>query len=129
MDVFQRINQIYQTNFARIVEEEILTYLKGQNMIKLSTGVEVSEETVISALKKAGISVESKYVFKAGDVAYNEINGKSHSSDDWRFIVNIDGKLCSICAPGTLQGWEQKYFERNNYVYAGRQSDLLSVTK
>lgn len=31
-------------------------------MIKLSTGVEVSEETVVNALKAAGISVELKHV-------------------------------------------------------------------
>lgn len=94
-------------------------------MIKLSTGVEISEDTVISALKKAGISVEPKHVFNKGDVAYNETNNKIDKPKDWRLIVGVNGKLCSVDSYGILQGWEQKYFERNNYVYAGRQLDLL----
>ena len=124
MDVFQRINKMYQVAVAEI-EREMLAYcLKGIKMIKLSTGVEVSEETVISALKKAGISVEPKHIFRAGDVA---IPG---TSTDWRFIINVGGHLRSVNKNGFEQGvYEpgkgQEHFEKYNYKYVGRQSDLI----
>ncbi len=87
-------------------------------MIKLSSGVELSESTVISALKKAGISVEPKHVFEVGDIAtrYGE----------WRFIVKIDGKLTSVGENGYTSGsYDQKDFEYHCYKYVGRQSDIL----
>ena len=123
--VFQRINKMYQVSVAEI-EKEMLAYcLKGIKMIKLSDGVEISEDTVISALKKAGISVELKHIFQRGDIAYNEVGSKVHNSEDWRFIVSVNGWLCSVDKNGVLQGWGQKYFENCNYKYVGRQSDLL----
>jgi len=92
-------------------------------MIKLSTGVELSEDTVISALKKAGISVEPKHVFKAGDVAY--YGGKTHLSTEWRFIVLIDGKLCAINRWGSVSSTGQESFEACGYKYVGRLSDMI----
>ena len=53
-------------------------------LMKLSNGVELSEETVISALKAKGINVEPRHEFVAGDVAF--ISGKK-SLDGWRLII------------------------------------------
>lgn len=92
-------------------------------MIKLSTGVEISENTVINALQKAGISVElPKHIFQAGDVA--KANG------EWRFIVKFEDVLYSVDKYGNqLRGITTKsgqdHFVTYNYKYVGRQSDLL----
>ena len=93
-------------------------------MIKLSNGVEISEDTVVSALKKAGITVEPKHIFKAGDVAYV---GHTKSPYDWRLIFRCDDrKLYSVNQAGNKQGdGSQEYFERNHYNYVGRQLTLL----
>jgi hypothetical protein len=56
----REINKLFQINFAELEIKAVAHYLRGLKMIKLSTGVEISEDTVISALKKAGISVEPK---------------------------------------------------------------------
>lgn len=123
MDVFQRINKMYQVSVAEI-EKEMLTYcLKGLKMIRLSNGVEISEATVVSALKKAGINIEPKHIFKAGDIAKTP-------HGDWRFIVRIGANLHAInrngCELGAYAPEEgQEHFEKFNYKYAGRQSDLL----
>ena len=97
-------------------------------MIKLSNGVEISEDTVVSALKKAGISVEPKpkHIFQAGDVAYL---GGYKELGCLRFIVKLNGKLHSLyrngyCASGDVN---QDYFERYNYRYAGRLEDFLKI--
>lgn len=97
-------------------------------MIKLSTGIEISEDTIISALKKAGISVEPKHVFSRGDIAYAH-NGVKYGKNksDWRFIVQLDGKLHGFDRWGNYSGsCGQVQFESNNYEYAGKQVDLLS---
>lgn len=92
-------------------------------IIKLSNGVEISEETVVNALKKAGISVEPKHVFNAGDVA--KVFGNT-SPGSWRLIASIDGKLYSINQLGYKQGdGTQQYFEHNGYKFVGRQQDIL----
>jgi len=101
-------------------------------MIKLSSGVELSEDTVVAALKKAGISVEPrrsptasvpKHIFKAGDVAYY---GGIESLGNWRFIVSAGGKLYAIGSNGLPTGsYSQKDFEYHHYKYAGKQYDLL----
>ena len=123
MDVFQRINIMYQTNFAKIEREILAHYLKGQNMIKLSTGIEVSEETVISALKKVGINVEPKHVFAKGDIA--QVFGNK-SPGGWRLIISHGSGLRSVNQCGFIQGdGTQEYFEYNGYKFVGRQKDLL----
>lgn len=95
-------------------------------MIRLSTGVELSEDTVVSALKKAGIRVEPKHVFEAGDVAYNSSIKDLYS---WRLIFRCNGGLYSINQAGTKQGdGSQEYFEHNHYRYVGRQKDLLRIS-
>lgn len=92
-------------------------------MIKLSNGVELSEDTVVSALKKAGINVEPKHIFEAGDVAYV---GSMKSPYDWRLIFSFTGSLYSVNQAGYKQGdGTQGYFERNHYKYVGRQINLL----
>jgi len=99
-------------------------------MIKLSNGVELSEETVISALetiivalKKTRIEVnppEPGHEFRPGDVAY--FNGRETPSC-WRFIT--DG-LKSVSSDGFINGeGTQEYFHKNNYKYAGRMTDLI----
>ena len=88
-------------------------------MIKLSNGTEISEDTVISALKKAGISVEPKHIFQAGDVA------TSGTTTYWRFIIQVDGKLYSVGKNGYVCGTGQDCFTENEYKFVGRQSDLL----
>jgi len=92
-------------------------------MIKLSTGVEVSESTVISALKKAGISVEPKHVFEAGDVAY--YGGRTHLPSEWRFIVSVDGKLRAINRWGSEATVGQGSFEACGYKYTGRLTNIV----
>lgn len=90
-------------------------------MIKLSNGVEVSEDAVVSALNKAGINVEPpkpKYIFKAGDVARNENN-------ETRIIVRVNGALKSFSKHGTSISDGQQDFERFDYKYVGRISDFI----
>lgn len=116
------LNWILQMNFAEIEIKMIANYLKGLKMIKLSTGVEISEDTVVSALKKAGISVEPKHVFEAGDVAVNE-----GEADIWRFIIRIDGRLCGVDRHGFNNGKGQKYFEAHNYKFVGKLSDTIPI--
>lgn len=91
-------------------------------MIKLSNGVEISEDTVVSALKKAGINVEPKHIFETGDVAYCE--GKI-DSDNWRLIVEIHRILYSVDNAGNYIIQGQAAFETYNYKYIGKLKDLL----
>lgn len=93
-------------------------------MIKLSSGVELSEDTVVAALKKAGISVEPKHVFEAGDVAYFD---GVETDPNWRLIANVGGTLYAINKNGENASGHanQSYFETWNYKYVGRQEDLL----
>ena len=92
-------------------------------MIKLSNGVELSEETVISALKKAGIEVnppEPGHEFRPGDVAYFD---GYECPECWRFITV---GLKSVSSDGFINGeGTQEYFHKNNYKYAGRMTDLI----
>lgn len=89
-------------------------------MFKLSNGVEISEETVISALKKSGICVEPKHVWAPGDVAY--VDGDANYPVSWRLIISINGELKAANQLGWVQGdGSQKYFERNGYKFVGRQ--------
>lgn len=91
-------------------------------MIKLSNGVEISENTVVSALKKAGISVEpkpKKHIFSAGDMAKNDMGL-------WRLIVRISGKNYSVDRYGTYQGQGQGHFEALDYKYVGKLSNTVS---
>jgi len=101
------------------------------SMIKLSSGVEISEQTVLSALQSAGIEVKPKHIFESGDVAYY---GGRESKDDWRFMVRINGKLYSVNLGGAEAALfnhnlnhSQKYFERNNYKFAGKLRDLIEI--
>ena len=94
-------------------------------MIRLSNGVELSEDTVISALKKAGISVEPKHVFKAGDVAKTNWSG-----DTERIIINTHGgNLIAVDTHGNQRGSDKDgdgRFRDCRYEYVGRLSDMLS---
>ena len=89
-------------------------------MIKLSNGVEISEDTVVSALKKSGISVEPKHIFRAGDVAKNY-----NVTRQWRLIISKGGTLYAVDELGVICGSGQRYFEDFNYKFVGRQKDLL----
>jgi hypothetical protein len=96
------------------------------SLIKLSNGVEISEETVVIALEKAGIETKSKHIFEAGDVAY--IDGINIPSD-WRLIISVEGRLRSVNQNGYVQGnGTQQYFENNHYQYYDRQEDLLKLS-
>ena len=96
------------------------------SLIRLSNGVEISEDTIVAALEKAGIETklpETKHIFEAGDVAY--VDG-TNKCQDWRLIVSINGKLKSVNRNGWIQGnGTQEYFKNNYYIFAGKQSDLL----
>lgn len=93
-------------------------------MIRLSNGVEISEDTVINALEEAGISTTPKHIFEAGDVAYIYEN---NNSVNWRLIISIHRKLKSVNQFGWIQGdGSQEYFKNNHYKYAGKQKDLLN---
>jgi hypothetical protein len=98
-------------------------------MITLSNGVELSEETVVAALKSQGIDVEpkpKKHQFRVGDVAYHS---GVKCPINWRLIVNLNGKLTSVGSRGYNSGSRgQKDFERHNYKFVGRQENLLKET-
>ena len=95
------------------------------SMIKLSTGVELSEDTVVSALKKVGINVEPEHIFKAGDVAETK-----WSEDTERIIVHTyDGNLIAVDTDGHQRGNDKDNdgrFRDCHYKYIGRLSDMLS---
>lgn len=126
-------NKLFQSKIDKVLLE-LLDYeckkyqyfnklFRRTKMIKLSTGVEISEETVVSALKAAGINIEPKHIFAAGDVA--QVFGNK-SPGSWRLIVLIDSKLYSINQLGSKQGdGTQEYFGYNGYKFVGRQQDLL----
>lgn len=87
-------------------------------MIRLSNGVEISEDTVISALKKAGISVEpkpKKHIFKAGDVVEPSWGGR-------RVIVDVYGVLHAVDKNGSRSS---STVQSCNYQYVGRLSDMI----
>ena len=54
----QTLSLWLQINFAEFEIRVIADYLRGLKMIKLSNGVEISEDTVVASLKKCGIKVE-----------------------------------------------------------------------
>ena len=84
-------------------------------MIRLSNGVEISEDTVVAALKKAGISVEPKHVFKAGDVAEPSWGGR-------RIIVRINNTLHAV----NLNGLRcSSLVQKSGYKYIGKLSDMM----
>ena len=93
-------------------------------MIKLSNGVELSESTVISALKKAGINVEPKHIFRAGDV----VNCGCYHKSKRIIIRQSDGKLIAIDEDGTQRDGNDgvNNFSNCNYTYIGRLSDMMS---
>jgi len=93
------------------------------SLIKLSNGVEISEETVVAALEKAGIETKPKpkHIFKAGDVARNEYG-------ELRIIIKRSGEICSFGLVGEYQNTGQDGFERLNYEYIGRLKDLLKLS-
>lgn len=91
-------------------------------MIKLSNGVELSEDTVVSALKKAGINVEPKRVFKYGDVVAAGMTGI-------RIIINTyAGVLIAVDKHGVQRGNDADKdgrFRDCGYKYVGRLSDMI----
>lgn len=92
------------------------------SLIKLSNGIEISEDTIMSALKKVGIGTNlpepTKYIFRAGDIAKNK-HGK------WRLIVSVGGILLSVDEDGReLLTSGQEKFEHYGYQFIGRLKDL-----
>lgn len=93
-------------------------------MIKLSNGVEISEDTVVSALKKAGISVEpkpKKHVFEAGDVVEPPWKEK-------RIIIKVGGDLRAFGLDGRQRASQYsgiKNFDGCNYKYVCKLSDIV----
>jgi len=89
-------------------------------------GIEFSEETIVKALERAGISLEEPekpYHFQAGDVVKAN-NGKGEiriivqDYDTKRlFSYNLDG-ICENCSG-------QHGFEVNHYVKIGVLSDYI----
>lgn len=67
------------------------------SMIKLSTGVEISEDTIISALKKAGINTEPPEP-KFGDFV------KYRGGDVRIWLYDRTGKLCAFDNIGRIVG-------------------------
>jgi hypothetical protein len=124
----QAIAQAYLDEYLsrnQIKGEQKMNKYGKNRVFELSNGVEISEDTVINALKKAGISVEPPkpyYVFKAGDVAYY---GSDRVSSNWRFIVKIKDDLYGINQCGVSCSIGQSDFEECNYRYAGRLANLL----
>lgn len=128
-------NKLFQSEIDRALLE-LLDYeckkyqyfnklFRRTKMIKLSNGVEISEDTVVAALKAAGINIEPvkpEHIFEVGDVANTPDGG-------WRFIVLIDSKLIAVNQNGIVQGsgsnGGQNHFEAFNYKFVGKQSDLL----
>lgn len=95
------------------------------SLIKLSNGVEISEDTIVAALQKAGIETnlsEPQHIFEAGDVA-KKLNSIFHNN--WRFIVRFREELHSFDSKGLYMSTGQDRFELENYKFIGRQSDLL----
>ncbi len=96
------------------------------SLIKLSNGVEISEETVVAALEKAGIEAhlpepkKPKHIFEAGDVAKNEYG-------EIRIIIKKNWKVYSFGLAGEYQNTNQCGFERLGYQYIGRLEDLLKI--
>ena len=91
------------------------------SLIKLSNGVEISEDTIVAALEKAGIETkppEPKHIFEAGDVAITEYA-------EWRFIVRVDGKTYSVNKNGLRCSTGQKDFDYYGYKFVGRLKNLL----
>jgi len=84
-------------------------------------GREISEETVIEALKKHCNFEEKfkeKYIFQAGDIAVN-------CNKEKRIIVGTCGRLVSIDANGNEQSKSQQSFESWGYEKIGKLKDLL----
>jgi len=96
---------------------------KEQKMMKLSNGVEISEDTVVSALKKVGINVEPskpKHIFKAGDMAKS-----GNFSNSKRIILLISGLLRSFDLDGYPQSTGQNQFESCGYEFIGKLTDFI----
>ena len=98
------------------------------SMIKLSNGVELSEDTVVAALKKAGIETnppKPKHIFEAGDVAYYKGIPRPFN---WRLIIIVNDKLKSVDRTGYVYNFSedsQEHFERYGYEFIGKLEDLL----
>jgi len=92
------------------------------SLIRLSNGVEISENTIVAALEKAGIETkppEPKHIFEAGDVA--------KSNGEWRIIVRDDasGNLKSFSRAGYCLSTGQARFENYDYKFVGKLENLL----
>jgi len=92
-------------------------------MIKLSNGVELSEDTVVSALKKSGIKVEPEHIFRHGEIVENRYGDK-------RILVRVNGKLQSIdkngyCMGDEQNGIDQKHCQDYGYKCIGKLKDMI----
>jgi len=98
-------------NFAELEVRAIAHYLRGLKMIRLSTGVEISEDTVVSALKKCGIKVEPEQpsrvlLYGATEGTDNDVYLKVYQMGDTAKIESVtkDGRwrkyICSFSTKG-----------------------------
>lgn len=83
-------------------------------------GIEFSEETIVGALEKAGISLEKPkpYQFQAGDVAKSAAGYK-------RIIVRWNDSLVSFGEDGTKRSEKQSEFEGAGYKKIGELKDCI----
>lgn len=92
---------------------------RKNNMINID-GVELSEDTVRNALKKAGISLEKKHEWKAGDMAF--LDG------DFRLIGCTNYRWFSLCQNGNTRTHNKpntNHFDNFEYKYIGRFEDMV----
>ena len=92
-------------------------------MIRLSNGNDVSQETVDAAMEEYTLRHPEKYIFQAGDVVEKPDCGK-------RLIIDVDGKLRSVYAnDGFVISIEnvdgQKDFEICKYRKIGVLSEYI----
>jgi len=91
-------------------------------MVKLPTsGREISEDTIVEALKNLCVFDENKYEFKPGDVAISETWNR-----EIRIIVIDANTLKSFSDNGRYMSDGQVGFEKHKYTYVGRISDFIN---
>ena len=90
------------------------------SLIKLpSSGVEISEDTILSLMRNAGIKTEPpKHIFKKGDVAKTTFG-------TWRIIISYNGLLYSVDENGDVLVRGQDKFEEIGYEYVGRLKEMV----
>lgn len=96
-------------------------------MIKLSNGVEVSEETVVNALKKAGITTEPVHIFKPGNICFYT-SGNKREKSNWRMIVKTKEGIGAVDANGEFIAADMSQESlRDKYEYAGTFYETMTI--